>query len=168
VSPKRRDEPAAPLIQPAFDVSHLKQELTKMTRTTRNAALLVMIGLGALQAPSPAAAGGGVTMMFTPNGDSARMLNTGLQIYSMVQQKKNKKKNNVKVVQKGKNNASAVSQKGSNNAGLIYQKGNSHMATVSQDGWGNALGVFQFGKKTKVDVAQYGNGQTGIILQGGW
>lgn len=141
-----------------------------MKRLTKTAGVLaVLIGLGALQAPAPAEAGGSVTMMITPGGDAADLINTGLRIYGLTQQSKGaKKKNQATVKQKGVNNAAALSQKGAGNYGLIYQKGKGHTATASQGGYNNALGVFQFGKKTNLDVGQYGVGQTGIILQGGW
>jgi hypothetical protein len=69
--------------------------------------------LAALHAPAPAEAGGGVTMMITPNGDAADFINTGLRIYGLAQQYKGakKKKNLATVKQKGVNNAAALSQK---------------------------------------------------------
>lgn len=142
-----------------------------MKRLTKTAGLLaVLVGLGALQAPAPAEAGGSVTMMITPRGDSADFISTGLRIYGLTQQYKQakKSKNTATVKQKGVNNAAALSQKGAGNYGLVYQKGKGHTATASQGGYNNTLGVFQFGKKTNLDVGQYGVGQTGIVLQGGW
>lgn len=142
-----------------------------MKRLTNTAgALALLAGLAALHMPVPAEAGGGVTMMITPSGDAADLINTGLRIYGLTQQSKGskKKKNLATVKQKGVNNAAALSQKGAGNYGLVYQKGKGHTATASQGGYNNALGVFQFGKNTNLDVGQYGAGRTGIILQGGW
>ncbi len=137
-----------------------------MTRRYLAPLAALLLGVAALSAPASA---GGLTMVITPQGDAAGLLQTGLQIYSMVEQHKgNKKKNHAKVDQKGSDNAAALSQKGGSNYGLVVQRGHGHTATVSQDGWNNALGVFQFGKNANLDVAQAGNGQASIVLQGGW
>jgi hypothetical protein len=141
-----------------------------MTPRLRYAAPLVamMISLAALQLPTPASAGG-ITMMLTPGGDTAELIQQGLQIYSLVQQQKHrKKKNHAQVDQKGENNAAALSQKGAGNYGLVVQRGHGHTATVSQEGSDNALGVFQFGRNTGLDIAQTGRGNAGLVLQGGW
>jgi hypothetical protein len=137
-----------------------------MTGPTRTAGLLaVMIGLAALQVPAPASAGG-ITMMITPQGQYADIIQQGLQIYSIVNQFK--KNNHAKVNQKGVGNAAAVSQKGIDNYGLVVQRGRDHTATIAQQGANNALGVFQFGRKTNIDLAQTGQGNLGLLLQGGW
>jgi hypothetical protein len=129
-----------------------------------------MIGLAALQAPTPASAGGGITMMITPEGEMADVIRQGLAIYSIVEQAKNNKKNknHAHVDQKGRDNAAAVSQKGADNYGLVYQRGDHHTATVTQQGRDNALGVFQFGRNGNLDFAQTGNGNVGLIFQGLW
>lgn len=138
-----------------------------MTGPTRTAGLLaVMIGLAALQVPAPASAGG-ITMMITPQGEHADIIQQGLQIYSIINQKK-KKKNHAKVNQKGVGNAAAVSQRGIDNYGLVVQRGRDHTATIAQQGANNALGVFQFGRKTNIGLAQTGQGNVGLVLQGGW
>lgn len=137
-----------------------------MTRSTRTAGLLaVMLGLAALHVPGPASAGG-ITMMITPDGDTADIIQQGLQIYSIVNQRK--KGNHADVKQKGRGNAAAVSQKGVDNYGVVVQRGRDHTATIAQQGRNNALGVFQFGRKTNIDVAQTGQGNLGLVLQGGW
>ena len=139
-----------------------------MTRRTRYLAQLTAMLLGVASLSAPASAGS-MTMVITPHGDSADLLQKGLQIYSLVEQQKGKKKKNqAKIDQKGNDNAAALSQKGGGNYGLVVQRGNGHTATVSQDGWNNALGVFQFGKNADLDYAQSGNGQASIVLQGGW
>ena len=137
-----------------------------MTGPTRIAGLLaVMIGLAVLQVPAPASAGG-ITMMITPEGDTADIIQQGLQIYSIVNRLK--KNNHAKVNQKGVGNAAAVSQKGIDNYGLVIQRGRDHTATIAQQGANNALGVLQFGRKTNIDLAQTGQGNVGLVLQGGW
>jgi hypothetical protein len=127
--------------------------------------------LGALGLPAPASAGG-VTVMLTPDGESADIIQQGLRIYSMVKEqkekKKKKKKNHAHVDQKGGDNAAALSQKGVDNYGVIVQRGHDHAATVAQEGEHNAFGLFQFGHNTNLDVVQTGRGQVGLVLQGGW
>jgi hypothetical protein len=89
---------------------------------------------------------GGVTVMLSPHGDSADIIQQGLQIYAMIkeQKEKNKKKrkNHSNVDQKGHDNAVALSQKGNDNYGVIVQRGHDHTATVAQNGDNNAFGLF--------------------------
>jgi len=128
--------------------------------------MATLIALSSLSGPAFA---GGVTMVFTPHGDAANLLQTGLQIYSLVEQHKgNNKKNYAKVGQKGSDNAAALNQTGAGNYGLVVQRGKGQTATVSQDGFNNALGVFQFGRNANLDYAQTRNGNASIVLQGGW
>jgi len=140
-----------------------------MVRALTIAALAAMIGLGALGLPASASAGG-ITVMLTPDGESADIIQQGLRIYSMVreQKEKKKKKNHAHVDQKGGDNAAALSQKGVDNYGVIVQRGHDHTATVAQEGEHNAFGLFQFGHNTNLDVVQDGRGQVGLVLQGGW
>ncbi len=70
-----------------------------------SALMATLIALSSLSGPAFA---GGITMVLTPHGDAANLLQTGLQIYSMVEQQKGKKKkNHAKVDQKGSDNAAA-------------------------------------------------------------
>jgi len=134
-----------------------------MTRIRTAGLMAVMIGLAAL--PTVASAGG-ITMMITPDGETAGMIQQGLQIYSLVNQ--HKKKNRANVHQKGRDNAAAVSQQGVSNYGLVVQRGRGHTATLTQGGYNNTLGVIQLGRKTNIDVAQFGAGNVGLVLQGRW
>ncbi len=137
-----------------------------MTRRHLAPLAALLLGLATLSAPASA---GSMTMVITPHGDAANLLQTGLQIYSLAQQHKGKKnKNHAKVDQKGSDNAAALQQTGAGNYGLVVQRGHGHTATVSQDGFNNALGVFQFGKNADLDYVQSGNGKASIVLQGGW
>jgi Curlin associated repeat len=140
---------------------------TKMNRLLTTTILVAMIGLGAMSRPASA---GGVTVMLSPHGDSADIIQQGLQIYAMIKEQKDKKKkkNHAHVDQKGHDNAAALSQKGNDNYGVIVQRGHDHNATIAQNGDNNALGLFQFGRKTNLDVVQAGRGQVGLVLQGGW
>jgi hypothetical protein len=140
-----------------------------MVRALIITTLAAMIGIGLLGVPAPAS-GGGITLMLTPNGDSADVIQQGLRIYSMVKEQKEnkKKKNHARVDQKGSDNAAALSQRGVDNYGVIVQRGHDHAATVAQEGEHNAFGLFQFGHNTNLDVIQAGRGQVGLVLQGGW
>jgi len=141
-----------------------------MNRSIKKAGLgATILAAATLFAPLTASAGGDVTFVLEPKGKDARMVQQGLQIYSMVSSfDDKKKKNHASVIQKGKNNAAAVGQKGKNNYGLVYQNGKNHTATVDQAGRNNALGVFQFGKGGDLDVGQYGRNKTGLVFQIGW
>lgn len=141
-----------------------------MSRAITTAILAAILGVCTLEVPTPASAGS-ITLMLTPNGESADLIQQGLRIYSAIEEQKNKKKkrkNHAHVDQKGRDNAATLSQKGVDNYGVIVQRGHDHEATVSQEGEHNAFGLFQFGHDTNLDVVQAGRGQVGIVLQGGW
>jgi hypothetical protein len=88
-----------------------------MNRLLTTAILVAMLGIGAM---SPPASAGGITVMLSPHGDSADIIQQGLQIYSMIKEEKDKKKrkNHAHVDQKGHDNAAALSQKGNDNYGV--------------------------------------------------
>lgn len=125
-------------------------------------ALSVLMGVTVLDAQVPAEAGS-VTIKITPKGKDARALSTGLRLYSLLSNIKNR----ASVSQNGDNNASAISQGGRGNVVGVIQSGSGHSSTVTQSGNGNGLAVIQLGKNTNSNVTQTG-GQLGIILQGGW
>jgi hypothetical protein len=62
-----------------------------MARFMTTAMLAAMIGLGTPEISAPASAGG-ITLMVTPDGESADIIQQGLRIYSIVQEQKEKKK----------------------------------------------------------------------------
>jgi hypothetical protein len=97
-----------------------------MVRALTIATLAAMIGLGALGLPAPASAGG-VTVMLTPDGESADIIQQGLRIYSMVKEQKEKKekkkKSQAQVEQEGRDN------EGVDNYAVIVQRGHDHTAT---------------------------------------
>jgi hypothetical protein len=142
-----------------------------MSRPITTVILAAMLGVCTFELPMPASAGS-VTLMLTPHGESANLIQQGLRIYSAIEEQKHKKKKNRKnhahVDQKGRDNAAALSQKGIDNNGVIVQRGHDHAATVAQDGEHNSFGLFQFGYDTNFDVVQAGRGQVGLVLQGGW
>ncbi|ODA66432.1 curlin minor subunit CsgB [Methyloligella halotolerans] len=140
--------------------------------TVKSAFAALALTLGTLSMPATASAGGTVSFGLTPSGDTARMISTGLQIYSMVEDHKNgskgRKKNNAHVDQKGKRNAAAIGQSGRGNNGFVVQRGDDHSATLDQRGRNNTLGVFQFGRGATFDGRQSGYGRNSIVFQGGW
>jgi Curlin associated repeat len=136
-----------------------------MIRRNLAAGLLAFtLGVAAIDAPTPAAAAGSVSVTIAPKGESANAVRDGLFLYSWAQQMRNY----VRIDQKGSGNGAAVSQSGQWNWATIFQRGRGHSATVAQNGNNNALGVFQFGRNTSIDAAQTGNGQAGLVLQYGW
>ncbi|HZA01656.1 MAG TPA: curlin [Hyphomicrobiaceae bacterium] len=126
--------------------------------------LALTVGATAIDAPTPAAAAGSVSVSIAPKGESANAIRDGLFLFSWAQQLRN----SARVDQKGSGNAAAVSQSGHWNWAAIFQRGRGHSATVAQNGNSNAFGVFQFGRNTSIDAAQTGNGQAGLVLQYGW
>ncbi|MFD0986958.1 curlin [Methyloligella solikamskensis] len=148
--------------------------MTRKTRikTFKTTMAALVIGACSLGVPATASAGGTISFGITPSGDTARMISTGLQIYSMVEDHKNgskgRKKNNAHVDQKGKRNAAAIGQSGRRNNGFVVQRGDDHSATLDQRGRNNTLGVFQFGRGATFDGRQNGYGRNAIVFQGGW
>ena len=138
-------------------------------RPTTSAILAAVLGVCILEMPVAASAGS-VTLMLTPHGESADLIQQGLRLYSAIEDQKNRKKkrkNHAHVDQKGRDNAAGLSQNGLDNNGVIVQRGHDHAATVAQDGDHNAFGLFQFGRNMNFDVLQAGHGQVGVVLQGG-
>jgi hypothetical protein len=131
-----------------------------MSRPSATVILVATLVACTLHVPTPASAGN-VTLMLTPNGESADLIQQGLRIYSAIEEQKKqkrKRKNHAHVDQKGRDNAAALSQKGIDNYGVIVQRGHDHAATVAQDGEHNAFGLFQFGRDTNLDVVHCGGG----------
>ena len=136
-----------------------------MIRASLAAGLLAFtLGAAAINAPSPAAAAGSVSVTVAPKGESANAVRDGLFLFSWAQHMRNY----ARINQKGSGNGAAVSQTGHWNWATVFQRGRGHSATVAQNGNNNAFGVFQFGRNTSMDAAQTGNGQTGVALQYGW
>ena len=79
-----------------------------MVRVLTPATLVAIIGIVALGVPLPVSAGS-VTLMLTPNGDSADIIEQGLRIYSIVKEEKEKKKkkNHAHVDQQGRDRLAA-------------------------------------------------------------
>ena len=122
----------------------------------------LMIGTAAIS--TPAAAGGSITLNYTPkNAKQKQALETGLAIYGIVNAVQNGS-----IKQFGKNNMAGLAQNGAGNFGVIHQEGNGHAGTLQQNGNGNSYGIFQFGKGTSADVVQNGNGKTGATFAFGW
>jgi Curlin associated repeat len=136
-----------------------------MIRANLAAGLLAFtVGVATIDAPTPAAAAGSVSVTIAPKGESANAVREGLFLFSWAQQMRNY----ARIDQKGSGNGAAVSQSGQWNWATIFQRGRGHSAAVAQNGNNNAFGVFQFGRNTSMNAAQTGNGQAGVVLQYGW
>jgi hypothetical protein len=123
----------------------------------------MLIGSAAL--PGPAAAGGSISLSYTPTRtQDARTLQTGFQLYSLYKGLKN----GANIRQYGRNNAAGIGQTGYGNQAIVRQKGSGHSATLQQNGNSNSYGIFQFGRNTSANVGQSGNGQAGATFQFGW
>ncbi len=116
--------------------------------------------------PQPASAGGRVGITVTPRGQDAEILRTGLQLYSLARNLRDK--NKARVSQKGNGNGAAISQSGSNNWASVFQRGRGNSGTITQNGDDNAYALFQFGKKQTTSVTQNGNGNVGARFEWGW
>jgi Curlin associated repeat len=136
-----------------------------MIRANLAAGLLVFtVSVAAIDAPTPAAAAGSVSVTIAPQDESANAVREGLFLFSWARQMRNY----ARIDQKGSGNGAAVSQSGQWNWATIFQRGRGHSAAVAQNGNNNAFGVFQFGRNTSMNAAQTGNGQAGVVLQYGW
>jgi Curlin associated repeat len=135
-----------------------------MTRLALSTALAMLIAAAPLVPASAASRHGSVSVTVVPKGESAEVIRSGYQIYSLFKGLKNRGR----VDQRGTGNGAAIGQHGDNNAALVVQRGSGHSATVTQTGRNNLFGVFQFGRNTSTSASQAGNGQTGFVLQGGW
>ncbi len=126
--------------------------------------LALMVGLVASGQPTPAAAGGSVSVAITPRGESAAAIRNGFRLYSWSRDMRNR----VRVDQRGTGNGAGVSQSGHGNWAAVFQRGRNHSATVAQNGNNNAFGIFQFGRNTSSAATQTGDGNVGLVVQGGW
>lgn len=125
--------------------------------------LAAATGLAALSAP--AAAGGSVSIVYTPtNARDARNLQAGLALYGIV----NAVRNGASIRQYGNGNNAGIGQHGSGNLGIVHQEGSGHSGSIQQYGSNNAYGIFQFGRNTSASAVQHGSGQTGATFQFGW
>lgn len=123
----------------------------------------LVVASAACLTAAPAAADGW-SFSLTPRGDAAKVIGTGLQIYSITRDLKNR----AKATQRGKGNGAAISQSGRGNNALIVQRGKGNSGTITQNGNYNSYALFQFGRRNSGDVVQNGSGQVGLTFQGRW
>ena len=138
-----------------------------MSRMRSTSAILAVLMATAPLAVEPASARqqhGSVSIVVTPKGRDADVVREGFFLYSLFKGSKNR----ATVDQQGAGNGANIAQHGNGNTAEVVQRGSGHAATVTQSGRNNWLGLFQFGRNTSSTVSQSGNGQTGLILQGGW
>jgi hypothetical protein len=117
----------------------------------------------ALAASAPASANGW-SLSLEPRGDAAKFIGTGLQIYGLTREMKNR----ARISQRGEGNGAAISQRGQGNNALIVQRGKGNSGTITQTGDNNSYGLFQFGRRNSANIAQSGTGRVGLTFQGGW
>ena len=133
----------------------------RLTATTL-AALMAAIPLTAI--PAAARQHGSVAVVLQPKGEEAQAVREGYFLYSLIKGFKNR----AHVNQRGSANGAAIAQHGDNNAAEVFQRGSGHSAAITQNGSNNLFGIFQFGRNTHRTVTQTGNGQTGLVINGGW
>lgn len=114
-------------------------------------------------AAAPASANGW-SISVTPKGEASRVIGTGMQLYGLARDLKNR----AKTKQCGEGNGAAISQLGRGNNALIVQRGKGNSASIAQTGNNNTYGVFQFGRGNATSVNQNGNGGVGLTFQGRW
>lgn len=100
----------------------------------------------------------------TPKGDAAQVIGTGMQLYGITRELRNR----AKTKQRGDGNGAAISQNGRGNNALIVQRGNGNTGTITQNGNCNSYGLFQFGRHNSGNVVQNGDSQVGLTFQGNW
>ena len=89
--------------------------------------LALLLGVAALELPTPATAGGTASLTITLKGESARVLQEGLHWYSVLKNSRNR----ARVDQNGASNGAAISQHGSNNWARIFQRGRGQSASIT-------------------------------------
>jgi Curlin associated repeat len=132
-----------------------------MPRRIAIVALAALVTMSATLAPVHAE---GVSITLRPRGESADAIRTGLNLYGLFREAKNRAKTN----QRGANNGAAIAQHGRGNTAYVFQRGRDNSGSITQNGNHNAFGLFQFGRRNSNAVVQNGNGEVGITLQGNW
>ncbi len=123
----------------------------------------LIVGSVAIAAAAPASANGW-SFTLSPKGDAAQVIGTGMQIYGIARDLRNR----AKTKQRGQGNVAAIGQSGRGNNALIVQRGKGNSGSITQNGNYNSYGLFQFGRRNSGDVVQNGNGQVGLTFQGSW
>ena len=133
-----------------------------MTRSVRTAA--VFMAVVAVANPVYPAMAKGFNFTVTPRGESAHAIRTGLTIYGIARDLRNR----ARTSQRGSDNGAAISQHGRGNSAVVVQRGRANSGTISQNGNDNYYGLFQFGRRNSSNIVQTGNGKLGLTVQGGW
>ena len=106
----------------------------------------------------------GASITWRPRGEEAEAVRTGLGIYSLFRDLRNRAKTN----QRGTNNGAAIAQHGRGNNAYVFQRGRDNSGAITQNGNYNSYGLFQFGRRNSTRIVQNGTGEVGITLQGNW
>ena len=104
------------------------------------------------------------SITWRPRGEEAEAVRTGLGLYGLFRDLRNRAKTN----QGGTNNGAAIAQHGRGNNAYVFQRGRDNSVSITQNGNYNSYGLFQFGRRNSTRVVQNGTGEVGITLQGNW
>ena len=127
-------------------------------------AVVAFVTLATMSAALTPAYAEGASITWRPRGEEADAVRTGLGLYGLFRDLKNRANTN----QRGTNNGAAIAQHGRGNTAYVFQRGRDNSGTITQNGNYNSYGLFQFGRRNSTRVVQNGNGEVGITLQGNW
>ena len=127
-------------------------------------ALVSLAAVATMSAALSPAYAEGASITWRPRGQEAEAVRTGLGLYGLFRDLKNRGNTN----QKGTNNGAAIAQHGRGNNAYVFQRGRDNSGAITQNGNQNSYGLFQFGRRNSTRVVQNGNGDVGITLQGNW
>ena len=127
-------------------------------------AVVSLVAVATMSAALSPAYAEGASITWRPRGEEAEAVRTGLGIYGLFRDLRNRAKTN----QRGTNNGAAIAQHGRGNNAYVLQRGRDNSGTITQTGNYNSYGLFQFGRRNSTRIVQNGNGDVGITLQGNW
>ena len=127
-------------------------------------AVVSLVAVATMSAVLSPAHAEGASITWRPRGEEAEAVRTGLGLYGLFRDLRNRAKSN----QRGTNNGAAIAQHGRGNNAYVFQRGRDNSGTITQNGNYNSYGLFQFGRRNSTRVVQNGTGEVGITLQGNW
>lgn len=127
-------------------------------------AVVSFVAVATMSAALSPAYAEGTSITWRPRGEQAEAVRTGLGLYGLFRDLRNRAKTN----QSGTNNGAAIAQHGRGNNAYVFQRGRDNSGAITQNGNYNSYGLFQFGRRNSTRVVQNGNGDVGITLQGNW
>ena len=127
-------------------------------------AVVSLVAVATMSATLSPAYAEGASITWRPRGEEAEAVRTGLGIYGLFRDLRNRAKTN----QRGTNNGAAIAQHGRGNNAYVFQRGRDNSGAITQNGNYNSYGLFQFGRRNSTRFVQNGTGEVGITLQGNW